>query len=49
MNVARPAGPFANNVSATLPQRFPGLFNLLAPCSSSAHPAAKLSANALKD
>ena len=49
MNVARPAGPFANNASATLPHLLPGLFSTLAPCSSSAHPAAKLSANALKD
>ena len=49
MNVARPDGPFANNVSASLPHLFPGLFRALTPLSSSAHPAAKLSANALKD
>ena len=49
MKVALPDGPLANSASASLPQRLPELFSTLAPWSSSAQPAAKLSASALNE
>ncbi len=49
MKVALPEGPLANNDSASFPHRFPALLSVLAPWSSLAQPAPKLSASALND